>query len=75
MSETILIALIAGVCGILGGGIGLYLLKRKDTVIDIFLVFVYNTDRWKRRGPPAVSLRPPLLPHEISSWGFLVKTT
>jgi len=36
MNDTILVALIAGVSGIVGGGgIGLYLLKRKDTIADL----------------------------------------
>lgn len=36
MIDGILVAIIAGLCGILGGGgIGLYLLKRKDTVVDL----------------------------------------
>jgi len=36
MSEVVLVAIIAGVFGTLGGGgIGLYLLKRKDIIIDL----------------------------------------
>jgi hypothetical protein len=36
MTDVILVAIIAGLSGILGGGgIGLYLLKRKDTVVDL----------------------------------------